>query len=148
MAIDLRTYLVDDLLTLTDRVSMAHSLEVRVPFLDHEVVEFFWGIPSHLKLKRLTTKYLLKKAAERFLPKAVIYRRKRGFSIPLTVWFRGALRDYLEDTLGQASLRHIGFFNSQYIQTLLDEHRNAKANHDEKLFALLSFVTWYRMYMR
>ncbi len=148
MGLDLRTYLVDDLLTLTDRVSMAHSLEVRVPFLDHEVVEFFWGIPSELKLKRLTTKYLLKKAAERLLPRSVIYRRKQGFSVPLTVWFRGVLKDYLEDTLGQESLRHIGFFNPQYVQILLDEHRNAKANHDEKLFALLSFVTWYRMYMR
>ncbi len=145
---DLQTYLVDDLLTLTDRVSMAHSLEVRVPFLDHEVVEFFWRVPSQLKLKRLTTKYLVKKAAERLLPKSVIYRRKQGFSVPLTVWFRGALKDYLEETLGPASLSHIGFFNSQYIQTLLDEHRNAKANHDEKLFALLSFVTWYQMYIR
>ncbi len=146
LEMDVGTYLVDDLLTLTDRMSMAHSLEVRVPFLDHEVVQFFWAVPSHLKLKGLTKKYLLKKAAERVLPREVIYRRKKGFSVPLTVWFRGPLRKSLLDLLGSSSLDQMGIFNRRYIDAILAEHLEGRANHDEKLFALISWVMWHTEY--
>lgn len=146
LEVDVGTYLVDDLLTLTDRMSMAHSLEVRVPFLDHEVVQYFWSIPSDLKLKGLTKKYLLKKAAERVLPASIIYRRKKGFSVPLTVWFRGPLKELLLELLSPASLNQIGIFNSAYVDTILAEHLQGRANHDEKLFALISTVMWHAEY--
>ncbi|MFZ3137579.1 MAG: asparagine synthase (glutamine-hydrolyzing) [Thermodesulfovibrionales bacterium] len=144
--IDMQTYLVDDLLALTDRVSMAHSLEVRVPYLDHKLVEFFWSIPSSLKLKGFTKKYLLKKAAEKILPKEIIYRKKKGFSVPLTVWFRGSLKSYVKEILGDDNLQRSKLFNNTYIRQILDEHFTIHSNHDEKIFSLISFVIWHERY--
>jgi len=148
MKIDMDTYLVDDLLALSDRASMAHSLEMRVPFLDHHVVEFFWALPDHFKIKGFTKKYILKKAAERLLPREIIYRKKMGFSVPLTVWFRGVLKSYVREVLSPENIEHVGFFNPQYIQRILQEHLSGERNHDEKIFALLSFIVWYWSYFR
>jgi asparagine synthase (glutamine-hydrolysing) len=145
--IDLKTYLVDDLLTLTDRMSMAHSLEARVPFIDHKVVEFFTSVPTSLKIKGLTKKYLLKKAAERLLPKDVIYRKKMGFSVPLVVWFRNELRTYLDEVLSEERIRRLGFFNYSYIEEIKQRHAAGKSNYDEKLWSLITFVKWYERYM-
>ena len=146
--IDFDTYLVDDLLALSDRTSMANSLEMRVPFVDHVLVEFFWGLPDFLKIKRFSKKYILKKAAERFLPRDIVYRKKKGFSVPLTLWFRGTLRAYVEDILSRKNLDAMGFLNSSYVLDILEEHMLGKRNHDEKIFALLSFVVWYRSNFR
>ncbi len=143
---DLASYLVDDLLALSDRTSMAHSLEMRVPFVDHEMVEFFWTVPESMKLHGLSKKYLLKRAAERVLPREVIYRRKKGFSVPLTVWFRGVLKPYIEEMLSEESVRQSGLFNIAYIRRLIDEHTTGRRNHDERIFSLLSFVAWQRTY--
>src|SRR4030042_2889592 len=101
---------------------MAHSLEVRVPYLDHKLVEFFLSIPPSLKLRGITKKYLLKKAAERILPKEIIYRKKKGFSVPLTVWFRGSLKSYVDEILGDESLSNVKLFNIKYVRQILDEH--------------------------
>jgi asparagine synthase (glutamine-hydrolysing) len=147
IATDINSYLHDDLLTLTDRMSMAHSLEVRVPLLDYKLVEFFATIPPQLKLKGITKKYLLKKLAEGLLPKEVIYRKKKGFSVPLVLWFRNELKDYLHATLSKKTLEHIGYFSWPYISKIIDEHIQCKANHDEKLWALVNFVQWHKMYM-
>jgi len=144
LAIDMNMYIPDDLLLLSDSMSMAASLEVRVPFLDHEIVEFFWNIPSNLKIKGLNKKYLLKKAAEKLIPKEVIYRPKKGFSVPLTVWFRNELRSFVEEHLYKDSISAIGIFNYEYIRKILDEHYRGYANHDEKIFTLLVFVIWYK----
>lgn len=141
--IDLDMYLVDDLLALSDRTSMAHSLEMRVPFVDHHIVEFFWSLPDDLKIKGFSKKYILKKAAARLLPKDIIYRKKKGFSVPLTVWFRSSLRNYIEDTLLSENVKQLGLFDLGYIRKIIDEHICAKRNHDEKIFALLSFIVWY-----
>ena len=141
--IDLDTYLVDDLLALSDRTTMAHSLEMRVPFVDHKMVEYFWHIPDNLKIRGMNKKFLLKKAAERLLPKEIIYRKKTGFSVPLSVWFRDSLKPYLSDMLSEDTLKRQNFFDVKYVQTLMDEHFKAKRNHDEKLFALLSFTVWH-----
>lgn len=142
--IDMHTYLVDDLLALSDRTSMAHSLEMRVPLVDHKMVEFLWNLPDTLKIRGHQKKYLLKKAAESLLPREVIYRKKKGFSVPLTLWFRGELKSYLEEILSEENLKRIGFFNYYYVRKILDEHVNGRRNHDEKLFALLSFVVWHQ----
>jgi len=144
--IDLKTYLVDDLLTITDRMSMAHSLEARVPFLDHKLVEFFASIPGDLKLNGFTKKFILKKAAERLLPKTVIYRRKMGFSVPLVVWMRKELKEYIKKTIFEDPIKNMDFFNYTYIRKISEEHFSSKANHEEKLWALISFITWYKNY--
>jgi len=146
--IDFKTYLVDDLLTLTDRMSMAHALETRVPFLDHKLVEFFVTIPAHLKLKGLNKKYLLKKTSERLLPKEVIYRKKMGFSVPLVIWFRNELKDYINDILSGKRIKKLGYFNYLFILKTLNIHLNKKANYDEKLWALVNFIKWYDKYLK
>ena len=144
---DINTYLVDDLLTLTDRASMAHSLEVRVPFLDHVLVEFFGSVPAQLKIKGFTKKYLIKRAAERFLPRAVIYRPKKGFSVPLAVWLRGELRPLLDEALSAGSLRRLPFLEYRAIRAVVAAHLSGQENHEVKLWALLTLVLWYRRYM-
>jgi asparagine synthase (glutamine-hydrolysing) len=144
----MKLYIPDDLLYLSDATSMAHSLEMRVPFLDHKIVEFFWKIPSSLKLKGLNKKYLLKKAAERYLPKEVIYRKKKGFSVPLTIWFRNELQEHINNYLNKDEINKIGFLNYEYISSILEEHNSLKANHDEKIFLLLAFVIWHKEFIQ
>ena len=147
LSLDLETYLTDDLLALSDRTSMAHSLEIRVPFVDHKLVEFFWQMPSNLKLRGVRKKFLLKKAAERVLPKTVIYRKKKGFSVPLTVWFRGLLKPYVLDILSEQGLKESGIFDAAYVKKLLDEHMTGRRNHDERIYSLLSFLVWRKTYL-
>jgi asparagine synthase (glutamine-hydrolysing) len=143
LKIDLGMYLVDDLLALSDRTSMIHSLEMRVPFIDHHLVEFFWSLPDHLKIKGLSKKYILKKTAERLLPRDIIYRKKKGFSVPLTVWFRNELKPFIVDVFSSENVKALGYFDYNYVQQILSEHISAQRNHDEKIFALLSFAVWY-----
>lgn len=145
--IDLKTYLVDDLLTLTDRMSMAHALEVRVPFLDHNLVEFFASVVPELKIRKLKRKYLLNKVAEKILPKEIIYRRKMGFSVPLVLWFRKELKEYVGDILNENRIKEIGFFNYSFISDILKEHLLGKRNYDEKIWSLICFVKWYEKYL-
>jgi asparagine synthase (glutamine-hydrolysing) len=145
--IDFKTYLVDDLLTLTDRMSMAHSLETRVPFIDHKMVEFFASVPEFMKIRRLTKKYILKKSAERFLPKEVIYRKKMGFSVPLVLWFRNGMKEYVNNILSQTNVEKLGYFNHSFISKIKERHMNTKANFDEKLWALINFIKWHEKYM-
>ena len=99
-------------------------------------------MPDELKIKGMSKKYLLKKAAEKYLPDEIIYRRKKGFSVPLSIWFRNELNGYLRDTLSSATLRKTGLFNHSYIEQLLQEHEQQVRNHDEKLFGLLSLAVW------
>ena len=146
--LDLNTYLVDDLLTLTDRMSMANSLEARVPLIDHHMVEFFAGIPASLRVRKYSKKYLLKKAAERLLPREVIYRKKMGFSVPLVVWFRGEIRNYVKEVLSESNLRKLEFFNYSYVSRVLDDHFSGRRNYDEKIWALINFAKWYETYLQ
>jgi asparagine synthase (glutamine-hydrolysing) len=145
--IDLKTYLVDDLLTLTDRMSMAHSLEARVPFIDHKLVEFFMTIPPSFKIKGFSKKYLLKRAAERLLPREVIYRKKMGFSVPLVNWFRSEIREYVNDILSESRIKQLDYFNPMFISKIKESHLGSKSNFDEKLWALISFVKWHEKYV-
>ena len=144
---DISTYLPDDLLVLTDRLSMIHSLEARVPFVDHELLEFVATIPSRLKLRGWTKKYLLKKAFSSILPKEVLWRQKKGFSVPLAVWFRGALRPFLLDWLQEARIKRLGYFEPQEVSRLIDEHLARRHNHENKLWALVVFTIWHQLYM-
>jgi len=145
---DIQTYLPDDLLRMTDRLSMWHSLEVRVPFLDHELVEFVATIPAVYKLKRWQRKHILIQALDGILPKEILNRRKQGFSVPLNAWLRGPLRDLVHTCLAEPVLREIGFFDSQAVARIVREHEEGLRNHESRIWALLTFMLWHDLYVR
>ncbi len=137
--IDMKTYLVGDILTKVDRASMAHSLEVRVPLLDHEFIEWVSGIPSTLKLKGQEGKHILKSALEPHLTKDILYRKKMGFSIPLAKWFRGPLKDKLYASLFDGGLAETGMFDSSYLEKLFNQHQSGQRDNSASLWSLLMF---------
>ena len=137
--IDMKTYLPGDILTKVDRASMAHSLEVRVPILDHKFVEWASGIPSDLKLKGQEGKYILKKSLESHLPNDVLYRPKMGFGVPLEKWFRGPLKQRIKSSITEGGLAETGIFNQQYLELLVDQHMSGQREHSAALWALLMF---------
>jgi asparagine synthase (glutamine-hydrolysing) len=141
--LDFCLYLADDLLVKIDRASMACSLEVRAPFLDHRLIEFAAGIPAALKLRHFQLKYLLKKAVEVWLPREIVYRQKRGFSVPIAQWLRHELRPMLEKTLCESRLKREGFFNPLMVRRLIEEHCQGRADHRKTLWTLLMFELWH-----
>jgi asparagine synthase (glutamine-hydrolysing) len=145
--LDFKTYLEDNLLVKVDRASMACSLEMRTPFLDHRLVEFAAGIPSSLKVRRLRMKYILKKAVEPWLPREIVYRQKRGFSVPISRWMRSELRPLLEERLNPERLKREGWFQPAFVQRLLDEHWSGHADHRKTLWTLLLFELWHDRWM-
>lgn len=143
---DLKMYLADDVLALSDRLSMLHSLELRVPFLDHKLVEFCATIPSSMKIKRFRKKYFLKKIARQFLPSDVISHKKQGFSAPMSSWLRGDLRAYTRGLLSERNVRKSGILNAQYVSRLVKDHQDGKESHDKLIFAMMIFQKWYELY--
>lgn len=137
--LDMKTYLVGDILTKVDRASMAHSLEVRVPLLDHPLCEWISGLPVDFKLRGAEGKYLLKKAMEPHLPHDVLYRKKMGFGVPLARWFRGPLRERLRKDLLSGGLADTGLFNGDYLTRLVNEHQDGRRDHSAPLWTLLMF---------
>lgn len=146
--IDTRASLPDDLLMVGDKTSMANSLEVRVPFLDYRLVEFIETLPPNLKLRGFTGKYLHKKALEKWLPKPVIYRKKKGFANPIEEWFRTGMRSYLEDYLLAPDSASALFFDQQFIRQILVNDRDGKDQFRRHIYLLLSFELWYRKFIR
>ncbi|MBV6321857.1 XrtA/PEP-CTERM system amidotransferase [Duganella violaceipulchra] len=142
--LDLKTYLPGDILTKVDRASMAHGLEVRVPLLDHRLVEWMSSLPPELKLRGGIGKYLFKRGLERHLPKELLYRNKMGFSVPLAAWFRGPLRAHLERSLRSPVLADCGLFNLKQVQTLLAQHLSGRSDHSAPLWSLLMFESFLR----
>lgn len=140
MWVDFNTYLPDDILVKVDRMSMAHGLEVRSPFLDQRVIESVLKMPIGLKLKNLKTKYLLKKTFQDLLPPEILNRRKHGFMIPLGDWFKKELRGLVHDVLLKPD--RDGFFNVAYIEQLDREHQSGFRDHSQKLWLLLVFSLW------
>ena len=145
--VDLGTYLVDDLLVKTDRASMAHSLEARVPFLDSVVTGFALALPTRHKVRGLRKKVLLRKAVEPLLPPEVVHGRKRGFSIPAAAWLRGELEPFARDTLSADTLRTQGFFRHEPVQRLLDEHVSGTQDWSRQLWCLLAFTLWHERHV-
>ena len=145
---DLQTYLPDDELRKADRLSMWHSLEVRVPFLDHKLVEFVATIPSGYKLKRWEKKHILIQALRGILPNNILSRRKQGFSIPLSNWLRGPLRDLVHSYLSPVALKEVGIFNHQRVLRIVEEHDKCLSNHETKIWVLLTFMLWHKLYIR
>jgi len=140
---DIKTWLVDDILFKVDRTSMAHSLEVRVPFLDHRFVELTALIPSNLKLHRLKGKYIFKKIVKDEIPQFIINRKKQGFNSPLSFWLRGELKNYVSDILSERNISKVGFFNSNFINSLLHDYYNGRQDNSLKIWGLFNFVLWY-----
>ena len=142
MYLDFKTWLPDDVLVKTDRMSMAASIEARVPFLDHRLVEFTAGLPASLKVKSLGTKALLRRALRRDLPAATMRRPKRAFLVPLSQWLRGELRDLVDDTLTSATARARGLFQPAAVARLLHEQRTGSHDHGRALWTLLCLQLW------
>jgi asparagine synthase (glutamine-hydrolysing) len=143
--IDMRFTMPDSVLMKVDKMSMAHSLEVRVPFLDHKVVEFSASIPSNMKLKGLTTKAIFKDTMKDILPPGIAYRKKQGYSFPMKNWLRKELKDYMIDILSSSEVIEENF-NMFYINRLIKEHLNYTHNHSHLLWALISLAVWYRIF--
>lgn len=144
---DLYLYLPDDLLTLTDRISMAHSLEVRVPFLDHELVEFVARMPAAFKVHGLQKKFLFRRAVAPWVPNGHLNRSKQGFSVPMASWLRGSLRPMLSDLLASQDWRDSPWLNHTTVQKLVNEHLSGKMNHEIRLWAIICFLEWQRQYL-
>jgi asparagine synthase (glutamine-hydrolysing) len=146
--IDTMLYLPADLLTKTDRMSMAHSLEARVPFLDRVMVELARRIPSRLRLRGRQTKYLLRRAMAGRLPEAVLRQPKLGFNLPLAGWLAGELRDFVRDELAPARLRRQGIFDPEAVGRLVRAHVRREVDHSRAIWGLLFFVVWHDQVLR
>jgi asparagine synthase (glutamine-hydrolysing) len=142
--LDMKTYLPGDILTKVDRASMAHALEVRVPLLDHHLVEWISSLPPDMKLRGREGKYIFKKAMEPYLPDNILYRPKMGFSMPLTQWFRGPLREKLREAVLNPVMADSGYFNMDYLQTLIEQHQAGLRDHSASLWSLLMYESFLR----
>jgi asparagine synthase (glutamine-hydrolysing) len=145
--VDLGVYLVDDLLVKTDRASMAHSLEARVPYLDPLVAGLAQSLPTRLKVRGMRKKRLLRMAAEPLLPRRIVYGRKRGFSIPAAAWLRGDLEPFARDVLSAETLRRQAFFRPEPVRVLIDRHAAGKEDLSRQLWGLLAFTLWYERHV-
>lgn len=143
--LDIKTYLQDDLLVKTDRASMLNSLEVRVPYLDHELAEFAFQLPVGLRLRNFSTKYILKRALRQLLPKRILNRKKKGFGIPLGFWIQKELKDKFSSILlDKAYINKQGLFDCRYIEELLSQHLENKRDNRKKLWTLFMLLLWSR----
>jgi asparagine synthase (glutamine-hydrolysing) len=145
---DTKTYMVADILTKVDRMSMLTSLEVRVPLLDHLFVEWVTGLPADFKMRDGKQKYILRKLAERVgVPREVLYRPKQGFALPLVHWMRNELKDLILTVLLEPKTLQRGYFNPQAVQQLLDEHFLGRRNHSDRIWRLLMLELWHRNFL-
>jgi asparagine synthase (glutamine-hydrolysing) len=142
MLLDLMGYLPDDVLAKVDRASMATSLEVRAPLLDHRVVEFAWRLPIHQKIRGAEGKFILKRVLERHVPAQMFRRPKHGFGVPIDTWLRGPLRAWAEDLLTEDRLRRDGFFEPSIVRGALREHLAGRRNNQYRLWTILMFQVW------
>jgi asparagine synthase (glutamine-hydrolysing) len=145
--VDLGIYLVDDLLVKTDRASMAHSLEARVPFLDPAVTNFALALPTRHKVRGLRKKVLLRRAVEPLIPRRILRARKRGFSIPAAAWLRGELEPFARETLSSATIRSQGFFRPETVSRLIDDHVARREDLSRQLWGLIAFTLWHEKHV-
>ena len=142
---DIKTYL-HELLMKQDQMSMATSVESRVPFLDHKLVEFTCSLPERLKLRGGTTKYILRESMKGVLPEAILSRSKMGFPVPIAAWFRGAYRSVIDEYVLSERAMSRGLFNRDFVRGLVNRHQSGTENHDERLWALVNFEIWQRQF--
>jgi asparagine synthase (glutamine-hydrolysing) len=142
--LDIKTYLPGDILTKVDRASMAHSLEVRVPLLDHQLVEWMAGISPDMKLKGRVGKYIFKKSLEVYLPDDILYRPKMGFSVPLGAWFKGPLKQKVNEALLGDTIKQSGLFNQKFIEYMVTQHQSGLKDYSTPIWSLLMFEAFLR----
>jgi asparagine synthase (glutamine-hydrolysing) len=146
--LDLGIYLVDDLLVKTDRASMAHSLEARVPFLDTEVADLALALETRQKVRGLSKKRLLRRAVEPLVPREIVRGRKQGFSIPVAAWLRGDLEPFARDVLSPETIERQGCLRPEAVTRVLDDHVSGKEDLSRQIWGLLSFTLWFDRYAR
>ncbi len=144
--IDTKTWLPDDLLIKADKITMANSIELRVPLLDHEVLEFAASLPANLKIRGTTTKYLAKKALGKRVPEPIVNRKKAGFPTPYAAWLKGDLKAWTRDILLDSKTRARGYFQDCTIQKMLDDD-NAKDLYAKEIFSLVVLELWHREFV-
>jgi asparagine synthase (glutamine-hydrolysing) len=147
MRFDFETYLPEDVLTKVDRMSMAHSIESRVPLLDNRVIDFAASLPSGMKIRDGERKHILKRAVEGLLPSSIIGRRKQGFGVPIGVWFRGGLTQLFRDVLLSPTAVQRGYFQPSFVERIVDEHLAGTRDHSFRLWQLVVFELWHRRYL-
>jgi asparagine synthase (glutamine-hydrolysing) len=147
MRFDAETYLPDDVLTKVDRMSMAHSIESRVPLLDNQVVAFASSLPAAFKIRNGRRKHVLKEVAATLLPREILDRRKQGFGVPLGIWFRGNLRELFADTLLSPASLTRGYFQPAFVRDMVAEHLSGRRDHTLRLWQLVVFERWHRRYV-
>ncbi len=146
---DTRFYLPNDMLVKIDRMTMAHGLEVRVPFLDYRLVEFAATVPPRLKLKYFWhKKYLLKASMAGKLPRHVLWRKKQGFNVPNSAWIKQGLKPFVMDHLSSSSLREMDLLNPVFVADLLQQHFAGKADHSHQIWCLLTLVLWWQQFVQ
>jgi len=145
--VDLKTFLPCLNLMTTDKTSMAANLEVRVPFLNHEMLELAARMPPSLKLRGLQRKYILKKAAEELLPREVVWRRKAGFGAPIRSWLRGALRPMVDDLLSEETIKRRGLFRPEEVKRIIEANLSGREDYNLQLFQLLNLELWQRAFI-
>ena len=145
--VDARTYMIDDVLTKVDRMSMAVSLEAREPLLDHKLLEFAARVPASLKIRNGRSKYLLRRLLERRVPRSIVERGKRGFEAPVGEWLRGPLAPMAAELLGDGRLRARGVFDDREVQRLWNEHRAGRSDHRHRLWQLVMLELWFRQFV-
>lgn len=144
---DIHSRLVDDLLVKGDRMSMGAGIEARVPFLDHKVVEFAARLPQHLKVSGLRSKIVLKRLAERYLPEEIIYRRKVGFTVPLSRWFMGPWRGLIEDVLLSDRCLGRGYYNADVVRGIVADHLEGRVDREQGIWLMLALEIWHRLFV-
>jgi asparagine synthase (glutamine-hydrolysing) len=147
MYADIKTSLTDDLLALTDKTTMAASIECRAPFVDQELIELAGRIPSSVKIRGLNMKHLLKKVVQPWLPPEILHRKKRGFGAPVGSWMRNDLQPLVDDMLSETQIRKRGFFHWPVVQELIASHSEQRSDHTDHLLALISLEQWCRIFL-
>ncbi len=144
---DIKTYLPEDVLACTDRISMRHSLEVRVPFIDHRLLEFCATIPHQMKVRLRQKKYLLRQAVRPLLPAGIFSHRKQGFVGPLGRWLQTDLQDYVRTILAKKNLERHGLFDPYVVGDILDDHAGRVENNDKLIWSMVVFQSWFNTYV-
>jgi asparagine synthase (glutamine-hydrolysing) len=138
----------EGVLTKVDRASMMNSLEVRSPFLDHQLVSFVNKLPDNLKFRGLTSKYLLKKLMEKYIGKDIVSRKKKGFGMPIAEWLARDLKEDLQNLFSEEKIKKQGIFNHFYLKKIMEEHITKRRNHRQKLWSLFVFQKWYDRWIK
>lgn len=144
---DMKSTLVSEMLTKVDRMTMAFGLEARVPFLDHHVVEWAFGVPSAYKIQGTEGKYLVKKTMEKYLPSALLYRPKHGFNVPMKVWMRDQLHEFIHDSLSEQAIKDRGLFRAGAVHSLWQQHTQGVKDASNQIFVLLMLELWYQQFI-